>query len=345
MPRQTKNKYIRIARNILFWALFTFYHYEGKGNFPVHYPALFITLIVSYGIPCYINNLFLIPRFLLKHRYIIYTGLFIVLLALTSVGSYYSTNLLNGMFPDINYMGDLKNVAIPYHAFPSMLMFVLLAFGKFTADAISNQRRMDQLEKQTLETELENLKSQINPHFLFNALNTIYGMARRTDIETADAVMKLSDILRHNLYDCNEDRIPLEKEIEFLKHYIEFAKLRIYDKTKIQMEVNTANTHPQKIAPLLLIPFVENAIKHGIGKHSGSGWVQISISVTGGELHFVCSNSNYNKRLQLNDMSSYGGIGFKNAKRRLELLYPDAHELLMTDDAEVYKIDLKIQLA
>lgn len=341
-----KELYKRIVRNAVFWLIFALYHYRGRGSF-VNYPVILVTLVISYGIPCYINNLLLIPRYLLRHKYLQYSALFILLLFITTTASYYSTMLLNvtlhRLLPDIDYMGSLKDVAFIYHAFPSLIMFALLTFGKFTFDAITNQRKMEHLEKQKLESELENLKSQINPHFLFNALNTIYGMARRTDKDTADAIMKLSDILRHSLYECNDEQITIEKEMEFLQHYIEFARLRVHDKNSIKIKIN-ADLRNQKIAPLLLIPFVENAIKHGLGKHAGKGWVDINISVSGNELLFVCANSNYNKRQSIIGMSNYGGIGFKNAKRRLELLYPSRHALNINDDEELYKVELKMQL-
>lgn len=328
----------RVTRNIVFWLLFTLYHYSSRGNVPLFYVVLFFVLTISYGIPCYIHNLWLIPRFLLRRKYWQYISLFIVLLVLTCVESFYITHFANDTFPGLNYMGDSQNVSMAKHAFPSLLMFAMLAFGKFMADAINNNRKMEDLERQKLQSELENLKSQINPHFLFNSLNTIYGMARRTDYETADAVIKLSDILRYVLYDCDVDKISLEQEFKFVMQYIEFTRLRMHNRGDINLEINSSvNGH--SIAPLLLMPFVENAIKHGLGKHSKNSKVDVRMELKEDTLHFLCSNSNYNKA----KTNGAGGIGLKNVKRRLELLYPDKYQLNIQDNNE-YIVDLKLKL-
>jgi LytS/YehU family sensor histidine kinase len=194
------------------------------------------------------------------------------------------------------------------------------------SDAFQNQRNMEYLQQQRIEDELESLKSQINPHFLFNALNTIYGMARRTDQKTANAVVTLSDILRHNLYESSEAYISMQKEIQSIKQYISFLQLRVHQKENISLEIEAEQT-TQRIRPLLLLPFIENAIKHGLETHPDA-WVKVVFKLNDDLLCFECINSCPNNTQT--KVSDHNGIGLKNVKRRLELCYPGQHELNIT---------------
>jgi two-component system LytT family sensor kinase len=333
----------RVSRNVLFWILFTCFHYSGKAHHPSWYLALLLVMLISYGLTGYVHNLWLIPGYLFKRRYGLYMTILLALLTITTVLSYYCTHAVNAMFPGLDYMGGLKDVAPIYHVFPSLLMFALLAFGKFMADSIQSQRRMEEMDKQQAESELQSLRSQINPHFLFNALNTIYGMARRTDQETSEAILKLSGILRHSLYECNDTEITLQNEIRFLEQYVAFAQLRLHNKESMKLQID-ANVTGQKIAPLLLMPFIENAIKHGPGKHAKNAWVDIRLGVNGNDLSFHCANS-CNKNQTAENTNIHSGIGLKNVRRRLELLYPGRHNLNIIDDPQRFSVELKMELS
>jgi hypothetical protein len=331
----------RLSRNVIFWALIIFYIASTKEHILQSFVLLTIIFLVSYGIPCYTNNLLLIPKYLVKRKYGLYLLLFGVLWALTTVESYYITQWVNQWFPSCNYMGDLKDSPMPSHAMPAAMFFLFLGTGKFTADAINNQRKLENLEREKLSSELESLKSQINPHFIFNALNTIYGLSRKTSPQAAEATIKLSDILRYILYECNDDKIFLKEELNFIKQYIEFAKLRARPNVKLNFEID-GNTNELQIAPLLLLPLVENAMKHGLAKQIEQPWVNITIHIKDNRLSFVCANSNTSKKnLQL-DMSS--GIGLKNVYRRLELLYDSKHHIEVNETDVNYSVNLKLEL-
>src|ERR1043166_5449431 len=161
-----------------------------------------------------------------------------LLLAVTTVGSYYSTHWANDHFPGIDYMGDSKDVALPYHVFPSLCMFAILALARFTNDAFINQDKVASLEREKLQSELQGLRAQVNPHFLFNALNTVYGLSRKNNEQASDAVLKLSEILRYIIYDCDVDFITLEQELTFLNYFIEFARLRLRENAQIEFRVD-----------------------------------------------------------------------------------------------------------
>ncbi|MBS1771769.1 MAG: histidine kinase [Bacteroidetes bacterium] len=331
----------RISRNIVFWLLYTLWHFVGRDNIAQLYVPMFFLIVIAYGIPAYINTLLLIPRLLYKGRYLYYTLSAIVLLLINALISVYASAFFNSLYPDANFMGS-KPQSYWYHIFPCFWTILTLTFGKYMADAVNHKNKLEELQHQKLHSELESLKSQVNPHFLFNALNTIYGMARRTDMETADAVMKLSNILRYVLYDCSGHTIKLEKEIEHLNQYINFARLRTHHKENIQLTI-TGTPGEHTIAPLLLLPFVENAIKHGLEKQSKNTWVTVDINMKRDGLSFRCANSNFIN--SYNSNPDHGGIGLKNVKRRLELLYPDKYELDIINNNRQYLVELNLELS
>ena len=282
----------------------------------------------------------MIGRFLLKRKYFLYAFLFVVLLALTIGETYYVNQRAIKILPFLSYTNPFASSSLSYHIFHITLLFVFLALGKFMSDAFQNQRNLEVLQQQRLEDELESLKSQINPHFLFNALNTIYGMARRTDQKTANAIVTLSNILRHNLYESSEAYISVQKEIQSIKQYISFLQLRVHQKENIILEIEATETN-QRIRPLLLLPFIENAIKHGLEMHPDA-WVKVVFKLNKDLLIFECINSCVNNATT--KASEHKGIGLKNVKRRLELCYPGRHELNITNKENKFYVNLKIHL-
>ncbi|MBI5914806.1 MAG: histidine kinase [Bacteroidetes bacterium] len=220
---------------------------------------------------------------------------------------------------------------------------VLVAFTtafKFIQQWHERNNYAVQLEKKNLESELEMLKSQINPHFIFNTLNTIYFLMEQKEDERAkEALLKFSDTLSHQLYDYNKDWIDLGKEVEYLENYIELQRLR-HDEELLDLKCDLPEqVNGYVIAPMLLIPFVENAFKHS--SNSKGYKVAIHLKVENGQLDFATENTiNPNKRFQ----EGTGGIGLKNVQRRLDLIYPDHYQLDIEDDGKVYKSHLKIDL-
>ncbi len=327
----------RISRNIVFWLAFAFFHYFPRNNL-ISYLIILSFVSFAYGAPIYINNLLLIPQYLIKRKYFLYCLLLIILLAAATAETYFMNRWAGRFLPPSGYASPLDNMAWPYHILQIISLFALLAFGKFLNDAIKNERGREFFQKQQLEAELESLRSQINPHFLFNALNTIYGMARRTDHETAEAVLQLSNILRHNLYGTNETEISICKEIEAIDQYVSFAQLRLHRKESIRLTINAAPKN-QKIVPMLLLPFIENAFKHGFAHDPDSSWAAIELSLIGDEFSFFCENSN-----NTSNVNNGKGIGLKNVQRRLQLCYPRKHKLQINNDSEKYTVRLKILL-
>ena len=194
--------------------------------------------------------------------------------------------------------------------------------------------------REKVQHELSALKAQINPHFLFNNLNTIYSLALKGDVRTKDVILQLSDFLRYVLYDTSSDKIELEKEIEIIKTYVGLQRERInQDITAVILNIE-GEFKGAIIAPLLLLPLAENCFKHGIGKSKGI--IQIDIQYSGHQLRFSTKNPVARRENVVNP--EQGGIGIKNVEKRLNLLYPDKHKLTFTENEELFSVDLKIDL-
>jgi len=211
---------------------------------------------------------------------------------------------------------------------------------KIMADWVRQQRIQQDLEKQNMQSELRFLRSQINPHFLFNTLNSLYALALKKSDKAPEVVLRLSEMMRYMLYECNEKRVSLEKEVNYMKNYLELEKTRHGQKVDIQLEVEgSASDH--RIAPLMFIPFLENSFKHGLSNQLKYGFVHILLRVDDKEVNFDITNS----KPALHDPNYHrGGIGLKNVKRRLDILYPNQYSLQISDDPQTYSVNLQIQL-
>jgi len=198
-----------------------------------------------------------------------------------------------------------------------------------------NREKREEIEKEKLATELSFLKSQINPHFLFNTLNNIYSLALVKSEGTADAVLKLASIMRYVLGETKHDTVDLDKELQFIRHYIELQKVRLTDKVSIELNVE-GETDQKQIAPLILIPFVENAFKYGVSTKETSKLI-FTVKTNENSIYFTAQNKVVSHDKGNNDNT---GIGLKNTKRRLELLYPQKHKLSVTEENNLFFVHL-----
>jgi two-component system LytT family sensor kinase len=207
-------------------------------------------------------------------------------------------------------------------------------------DQLNLQKKMAELAKDKAEAELNFLKSQINPHFLFNSLNSVYFLIDKNNPDAREALHKFSDMLRYQLYEADGEKIPIEKEIDYLQDYVHLQQLRKDENYKVQF-----NCSPEvknfSIEPLLLIPFVENAFKHISHKAKGDNFVKLDMARSNGYFEFSVENS-CEKGIYTTEQ--HGGIGMNNVKRRLELLYPGTHQLNIIDDDDRFKINLKLKI-
>jgi len=217
----------------------------------------------------------------------------------------------------------------------------LIILGKMIADRIYNQQQLVLLEKERVKHELDFLKAQINPHALFNSLNTIYGHIDKSNQTARNILLKFSGLLRYQLYDCNEDKISLEKEMEYIRNYISFQQIRKDENLKVDVEIGE-DMGQYTIAPLLLVTLIENAFKFVSSFADKESMIRINISLTGNQFIFYVCNTTEHK--QAESTLNQSGIGLVNLKRRLELLYPGRYDINFEQEGDYYKATLKLEL-
>ncbi|WP_245980532.1 sensor histidine kinase [Flagellimonas lutimaris] len=219
------------------------------------------------------------------------------------------------------------------------VMFILSGC-KFGWDALKKQAQIDELETTIQESELQFLRSQINPHFLFNNLNNLYSYALQESPKTPEIILEMSGVLRYMLYESKEQFVPLKKELEQLGNFIRLYKLQIEDRGEVHFDVDKIEAE-YRIAPLILIVFIENAFKHSQSGQSSDIEIDISVKLNNSTLEFLCKN-NYEPGFSLDSVAK--GIGLTNVKKRLELLYPKKHILQIEEADNSYKVYLKLEL-
>jgi two-component system LytT family sensor kinase len=202
-----------------------------------------------------------------------------------------------------------------------------------------DEKRKTEIEKEKISTELTFLKQQVNPHFLFNALNNIYSLTLNTSEDASYAILKLSSILRYMLYETENNQVSLRDELNIVWDFIELQKIRLTDKVKVTYDLK-GETGNLKIAPLLLIPLVENAFKHGIDNMNES-FIEILINIQSGQLELKARN----RIVRINTgLKNENGIGIKNIRRRLDIIYPGKHSLTTEIKNDVFLVKLNIDL-
>ncbi|MET3112811.1 two-component system LytT family sensor kinase [Pedobacter sp. CG_S7] len=292
----------------------------------------------------YINYMLLIPQ-LVKERkkyglYVIAMVLLIVFMGVlkTLVALLYSDIVLTY----VNHTTSAKVFTkIPQYilrtVFVSGFFMVISSLIKFAVDWFGNERIQRQLESEKKDMELQFLKSQLNPHFLFNSLNNIYSLAYQKSDKTADAILKLSEIMRYMIYESNDSRVALSKEIEYVKSFIDLQRLRFKDGAAVALTIH-GEINDQPIVPLILISFVENAFKHGVANDPKDP-IKINLIANQKILHFSITNkkNNFNK-------DEMGGVGLNNVERRLQLLYPERYKLNIVNSATHYTSELMLDI-
>jgi LytS/YehU family sensor histidine kinase len=284
----------------------------------------------------------MIPKLLAKKKWLWYSlAILACLMIFVQIPRLFDDWIRAEMPQGSKYLRMRKRSIIPYPFTGStavfFLVFTVSTCIKVIQQWLSAEKTKNEIETEKLNTELSFLKSQINPHFLFNTLNNIYSLAVAKSDATAGAVLKLSSIMRYVITDTKHHLVPLEKELQFIQHYIDLQKVRLTDKVEIVFSISGDIEHKQ-IAPLIFIPFVENAFKYGISTKETS---VISIEVRADESKVILSVHNAIVTRQ-KELIENTGIGIKNSKRRLELLYPDKHELQVINENGHFTVKLTI---
>ena len=341
--------FLRIASHILFWAAVLLFNYV---LFSLNNTNREVTFIISAGLlplailVTYFFNYVLIPRFLLQRRY----GRFFLFSLYTFLFSSWGSFMIV-LF--VLIFGVKKYASIEASVMHPELQVVTLHFVIFFAVAVKQvkrtfyiQQEKSRIEKIRLttelklkEAELKLLKAQIQPHFLFNTLNNLYGLTLEKSDQAPELVLRLSGILDYILYRCEEKRVPLDEEIQNIQNYLEIEKIRYYEKLKLEF-VRPEKTSGLKIAPLILLPFIENAFKHGVSNQPEEAEVSVTIGVKNKVLNFRV----FNTIPLVEPDQETKGLGLAHVRKRLELSYPERFKLEINDERETYSVTLNINL-
>ncbi|WP_459211904.1 sensor histidine kinase [Aquimarina rhabdastrellae] len=330
---------------ILVWLFFFFVSLNTDDKYPIAVAMFFtgLQVIVFYG-----NLEFLLPRYYDENNSKKYYKYVIIFWFSILLGIYLTDSLFipEGFFADEgDNINDHEPDGILRYFFYSIIMglafFVSLSIG-LQRHQIKLQKKFEELKRENVDNELKFLKSQINPHFLFNALNNIYSLTYSGNENAPDQILSLSDMLRFVLYDCKEDYIPLIKELSYIEHYIIFQQIKTTHEQNISYNIPETKDLQIKIAPMILIPFIENSFKHSLIEKDKTGFVNIKVHFEAKSLSFEIENSKP-QMSRAHMLVGEGGIGLDNVKKRLNLIYPDKHKLSIQDQ-DTFKVILKIEL-
>ena len=299
-----------------------------------------LIVVFVYALVVYFNLLYLIPNYLSKSKLLHYFGLLTLsVLIITPIEALILYLIYSGNeTAQTNVITNLNLYFIP-----PLLIAAGSTLFKIINDWFRNLREKQELEKRTMQSELRFLKSQINPHFLFNTLNSLYALTLKKSDNAPEIVIKLSEMMRYMLYECNEKQVPLVKEVNYLRNYLDLEKLRQGKTIDIQFTTE-GHIGNQMIAPLMFIPFLENSFKHGLSNNLTEGFVHIRLTADADRVTSVVENSKPEKMPTVHPKRKSGGIGLVNVKRRLNLLYPDRYKLNIEEHPKSYRVELEIDL-
>ncbi len=349
MKTPTGHRLTRLLLNIIFTGVIMVAALNNNDrSLPVGFILLYNLLIF---VPGWINNFWLFPNLLrnrkVKHYLISAAVLFMVLVII--LGQYlqwlyyqFNTTELHNFTPlaaTSSAPDILEKYQYYFDVYPGIIIvMVAMAIGYSVQEFLLKIKKEEHIRAQQAVAELSLLKSQISPHFLFNVLNSLYALSLKRSKETPDVILKLSDILRYSLYESQEKEISVVNEVHILNTYIEIERLRLPQNASISF-LHHQVKDPVKIAPMLLLPLLENAFKHGTDSTIGISYIKASLSCDNTGLVFSCENS-----FKESAKKDFGGIGIENIRKRLELLYPSKYLFQIKKSKDMFSVTLKIKL-
>lgn len=323
---------------ILVGSYIAFYLLQDKEMNQLHV-RYFMPLIgiVLYILPVYYNNYYLIPKLIIeRNNLFLYFFVFInFLIALSFLGE----KLIN--YLDEKFLTTSNPTTFWYEMIGFSICFFIGAIIKFTGEWYISQLQLKELRNQKLQVELDLIHSQINPHFFFNSLNTLYGMILDKSPQALELVLRISDLMRYSLYESSEYLVSLNKEMKFIKDYVDIQKFRME-----YLRINTlfeSDSDDYMITPHIFIPLVENAFKHGTSNGNRFTYINIGLSATNNLLVFSIENS-YEKSSEKQKSTDTGGIGLTNVKKHLSIMYPGHHKLHVNQEDGIFQVMLELSL-
>lgn len=329
--------------HILFWVIVTIFflidrqYLITKAGLP-HFVICSIMRISLLIAIAYINLYILIPRFLVLKRY----GQYAIWVAALIIGyvciqGLYDYYLFKAILAPVKHKPEMGFIL--YNLMSTFFYLVITVAFKFSLDWYQQKQQLQKMELEKLHAEVKYLRTQVNPHFLFNILNNLYSLTLKKSDAAPGMVLKLSEMMEYMLYDTDKNFVELDKEIKYLRNYIDLEKLRKGNHVTIEFNV-TGNPCELKIAPFIFLPLIENAFKHGISKLINNAYLRAHLIIEHHEIWFKLENN----KLNFLQKDEYSGIGLSNLKQRLLLIYPNRHTLSITDNQYIYKTELHLQL-
>lgn len=340
-------KYRLVFFHISFWLVYiSFFLYEigpRHSNEKIDWERvslIALTHIFFTASITYFNFLYLVPRYFIPKKLGLYLTFFsIAFLTILSLNIYSSFRINDWQ----HHFPDHFNTSRFIILVGSNMLFIVIFVSSlgFAFERFDLESKQKALENERLSAELNFLKAQINPHFLFNTLNNLYYLAYTHSENTTEVISKLSQMMRYMIYETNHDRVRLSQEIEYMENYISLERLRLNNQIPIHFTIS-GKEREVIIAPLILITFLENAFKHGSGNNFPEAWIDINLGIQEESILFQIKNSKAEKVQSL--QFEKPGIGLQNVKRRLDLTYPNKFELITADEPNVYSVQLKLNL-
>jgi sensor histidine kinase YesM len=328
----------RLFQHVMFWLSYVLGFGIVYGKFGNDYPFYFLEslgMVPFVMASTYLTIYLILPNYLKKQNFLLSLIYFLGTLVLICT--------LQRMF--LRYINDLQIRIDKLYDLSFLSLFLETNFMVGIAMAIKlikiwfdQQKEKFEIEKRTLQSELNLLKAQIHPHFLFNTMNNLYALSIGQSGKTSEGIAKVSDLLRAVLYDCNEAFIDMDKEIALIRNYIDLQALRYDNRLSIDFSI-VGEPQGIRVAPMLYLTFIENCFKHGSANDPGDSWIRILLRISDHQIHFVAENSKP-PVISENAVEENRGIGLENVRKRLKILYKNNHQLKISESDTSYKVDL-----
>ena len=362
---------MRFRRHLLFWTAWCLYltvtyliptnwipawkvngpmpHVEKYGVFfaCLRILASAIMLTIVHMALVYSILYFILPRYLAKNKnWLLTTSMLLVIIAFIAFINYFNFVLNFYISTRVGYFSKMPDMDFTMRAWGRQILFnypTVVGFAlaiKLLKSWYLKQKETAQVAREKINAELQLLKNQVHPHFLFNTLNNIYSFIINDSPTATEAIKKLSTLLRYIIYECNQPLVSMEKEIKMIQDYIDLEKIRYGESFNMSLQVRGSATN-KTICPLLLIPFLENSFKHGASQMLTHPWVNLEIIIGHEHLYFNLSNSKPSLTI---DKTTTKGLGLNNVKKRLAILYPGMHSLNIDEDVMSFNVSLKVPL-
>lgn len=346
----TNFREIKIKHHIIFWCLYFIFNTLRWGSYFNDYSYSIKTNLIGFPIHmtlCYLNIYIFMPKFVFKRKYITFVvlllaSLFVMLLVKFNL-TYYLVS--ENVWPEGTE--PISNLTLNYSIdmmIGELYVITFVTAIKITMDWLKEHKRLTDLEKLQLETELLFLRSQISPHFFFNTLNNIYALSLENSKKTPKIIIKLSELMRYLLYETKKKKQSLEKEIICIQNYLDLERIRFDEKLEVNMTIS-GDIKNKKIAPILLLSFIENAFKHGANKNIGKIRIDIDFNIIEDFLYFRIANPIPTITKFEQQLNTTSGIGLQNVKKRLALGYKsDEYNLEIKNLDQLFVVELKIKV-